>query len=169
MNKKTILIILILAAIGLLYLLWPSPDNENKEQNLEEQDLAVCSVDAEEPECVGEETPEQANGFKSLSSAELETMLTQKDFKLIDVHIPEQRHIPETDYFIPYNEIDKITSVLADKNEPVVLYCRSGNMSKTVAQELINQGYTNVTDLTNGLNEWIAQGKETLPQNSLYE
>jgi len=34
-------------------------------------------------------------------------MLKNKDFFLLDVHIPEQKHIKGTDEFIPYNEIEK--------------------------------------------------------------
>lgn len=109
----------------------------------------------------------QVIDYKALNSSELSLMLENKDFKLIDVHTPEQRHIPETDYLISYNEIDSIVSVLPDKNEKIVLYCRSGSMSKIAAQDLIDRGYTNVFDLTNGLNEWIAQNRVTLPRGSV--
>jgi rhodanese-related sulfurtransferase len=105
--------------------------------------------------------------FKPLSSSELAEMLRNKDFKLIDVHIPEQRHIPGTDYFIPFNEIQKIVSVLPNKNEKIVLYCRSGNMSRAAAKRLIEEGYTNIYDLTKGINEWIREGRKTIPLGSV--
>ena len=107
------------------------------------------------------------NDYKDLSSSELAAILENKDFKLIDVHTPEQKHIPKTDYLIPLNDIDKIISVLPDKNEKVVLYCRSGSMSKIAAKELVDRGYVNVFDLTNGFNEWKAEGRETMPIGSL--
>jgi len=105
--------------------------------------------------------------YKPLSSSELAEMLKNKDFKLIDVHIPEQRHIPQTDYFIPFNEIEKLISVLPDKNEKIVLYCRSGNMSKAAARRLVKEGYTNVYDLSKGINEWMKEGRETIPLGSV--
>jgi rhodanese-related sulfurtransferase len=61
-------------------------------------------------------------------------MLTKKDFFLVDTHIPEQEHINKTDTFIPYNEIEKnLTKLPKDKNEKIVLYCRSGSMSRAAA------------------------------------
>jgi rhodanese-related sulfurtransferase len=49
----------------------------------------------------------KAQEFKNISSEELLEMLKNKDFFLLDVHIPEQKHIKGTDEFIPYNEIEK--------------------------------------------------------------
>jgi rhodanese-related sulfurtransferase len=112
-------------------------------------------------------TETKMNDYKGLSSSELAAMLENKNFRIIDVHIPEQNHIPKTDYMIPFNDIDKIISVLPDKNEEIVLYCRSGSMSKIVAEELVSRGYVNIFDLTNGLNEWTAEGMDVLPIDSV--
>ncbi len=106
-------------------------------------------------------------GFKSISSQELDQMLENKDFTLIDVHTPEQKHILGTDYMISYDEIDKIVSVIEGKNSKVVLYCRSGSMSKITAEELAKRGYKNIFELENGLNEWVKEGKEVLPKGSI--
>lgn len=110
---------------------------------------------------------EQQAGFKGLTSQELSDMLRKKDFSLIDVHIPEQVHIPGTDYMIPYNDIDTLVSALPDKNAKVVLYCRSGSMSKIAAEALAEKGYVNVFNLTNGMNEWLVEGRETAPKGSV--
>ena len=40
-------------------------------------------------------------------------------------------------------------------------------MSKIVANKLIERGYSNISDLTNGLNEWVEEGKDTLPEGSI--
>lgn len=110
---------------------------------------------------------ENAGLYTSIDSAQLSSMLENKDFILIDVHTPEQRHIPKTDYMVASTKIDKITSVLPDKNTKVVVYCRSGSMSKFAAQELVRLGYTNVHELDNGFNEWLLQNRETLPKGSV--
>ncbi|MBL4644506.1 MAG: DUF1573 domain-containing protein, partial [Candidatus Pacebacteria bacterium] len=106
-------------------------------------------------------------GFKSISSAELENMLANKDFTLIDVHIPGQEHVPGTDYMISYEDIEKVASVIPSKNSKVVLYCRSGNMSKRTAKGLVEMGYTNVIELGDGMNEWISENRETVPKGSI--
>ncbi|MBI5356792.1 DUF1573 domain-containing protein [Candidatus Collierbacteria bacterium] len=72
---------------------------------------------------------------------------------LLDVHVPEQTHIPGTKKFIPFDQIaENIDSLPADKNTPILVYCRSGNMSKIAAQKISELGYTNVYDLEGGLN-----------------
>lgn len=105
--------------------------------------------------------------YTSISSDDLKLMLEDKDFVFIDVHTPEQEHIPGTDFIIPYDEVDKIESVLQDKDTKVVLYCRSGSMSKTVAQELADREYTNVYELVGGLHDWKSTGREVNPQGSV--
>jgi rhodanese-related sulfurtransferase len=134
-------------------------------------DLGMDKLKLQEHEGIDEHTKDADGhdglGFSSISSAELEKMLKNKDFTLIDVHTPEQKHIPGTDFMISYDEVDKIESVIPSKNSKVVLYCRSGGMSKQTAKELAKRGYRNVFELENGLNEWLKEGKEVLPKNSV--
>jgi rhodanese-related sulfurtransferase len=85
--------------------------------------------------------------------------LKNKDFVLINVHIPFAGNIPDTDLSIPYNELEQNLSQLpADKNEKVVLYCSSGRMSEIAAEELTSLGYTNVWNLKGGMVEWQQAG-----------
>jgi len=94
-------------------------------------------------------------GYKDISSAELMDMMNNKDFLLIDVHIPEQQHIKGTDMFIPYEEINlNFNKLPSDKSKKIVLYCRSGSMSAEASKILVERGYTNVYNLKNGVNEW---------------
>jgi len=96
---------------------------------------------------------------KDITVYDLNAMLKVKDFTLVDVHIPEQVHVPGTDAFIPFNEIDqRINELPQDRNAKIVLYCRSGSMSQTAAKTLIEMGYTNVYNLVGGLNAWLAAG-----------
>ncbi len=134
-------------------------------------DLGMDKLKLQEHEGIDEHTKDadghSGSGFDSISSEKLELMLKNKDFTLIDVHTPEQKHIPGTDFMISYDEIDKIESVIPSKNSKVVLYCRSGGMSKQTAKELAKRGYKNVFELENGLNEWLKEGKEVLPKGSV--
>lgn len=96
----------------------------------------------------------QAESYTSITPKFLEEMLKNKDFTLIDTHIPKQEHIPGTDAFIPYNEISHAPSLPKDKNAKIVLYCRSGSMSRAAAYQLAEEGYTNIYDLTGGKIAW---------------
>lgn len=71
---------------------------------------------------------------------------------LLDVHVPEQTHIPGTDKFIPFDEIaENLDQLPADKNTNILVYCRSGSMSKIAAQKISELGYPNVYDLKGGI------------------
>ncbi|PJA45705.1 hypothetical protein CO174_01795 [Candidatus Uhrbacteria bacterium CG_4_9_14_3_um_filter_50_9] len=90
--------------------------------------------------------------YRTISAVTLKDALDDKHFFLVDVHIPEQDHINGTDAVIAYdqiaNHLDKLPS---DKDEAIVLYCRSGSMSQQAAQTLADLGYTNVIHLEGGI------------------
>ncbi len=95
----------------------------------------------------------------------LASMLENKDFPLINVHIPYAGELAGTDDFIPFNELVANADQLpADKDAQIVVYCRSGGMSAQAAQDLVMLGYTNVWNLDGGMNGWVASG-QTLIQN----
>ncbi len=107
-----------------------------------------------------------AIGFTNISAQELGQKLGNKDFFLLDVHIPEQEHINGTDAFIPYNEIESnLEKLPQDKNRPIVVYCRSGNMSLEASQKLVELGYTNVMNLEGGTNAFNALEQESEKQS----
>jgi rhodanese-related sulfurtransferase len=104
-----------------------------------------------------------ASNLMLITVEELNAMLKDKDFTLINVHIPYQGEIPGTDVHIPYNEIEKYADQLPhDKDAKIVLYCRSGSMCATASETLVEMGYTNVTDVQGGMNAWQAAGYELL-------
>ncbi|PJA89885.1 MAG: hypothetical protein CO137_01835 [Candidatus Magasanikbacteria bacterium CG_4_9_14_3_um_filter_32_9] len=88
--------------------------------------------------------------YKLITPEKLQEMMKNKDFTLIDVHIPTQEHIVGTDGAIPYNDIADSKKLPKDKNAKIVLYCRSGGMSRVAVDTLIEEGYTNVYDLSGG-------------------
>jgi len=92
-----------------------------------------------------------------ISPGTLKEWLPEKDFFLLDVHIPEQVHIPSTDALIPFNALrENAASLPEDKDAKIVLYCRSGSMSRQAAETLTDMGYTNVWDLEGGINAFNA-------------
>ena len=109
----------------------------------------------------GQTVPATDGSYQNVTPAELETMLKNKDFVLINVHIPFAGNIHGTDLSIPYNEIEQNLSQLpADKSAEIVLYCSSGRMSQIAAEELVSIGYTNVWNLKGGMVDWQQAGFE---------
>ena len=103
-----------------------------------------------------------ADGYVDLSVDELAAMLVSEDVLLINTHIPYDGELPDTDLFIPYDEIAAHQDKLSDKDETIVLYCRSGSMSTAAARELVSLGYTNVFELDGGMVAWESAGQELI-------
>jgi rhodanese-related sulfurtransferase len=102
--------------------------------------------------------PAGERGYTDISVAELSEMLQDKDFTMVNVHIPFEGDLPQTDLSIPYNEIDQYLDELPEKDAPIVLYCRSDRMSHIAAETLVKNGYTNVYNLDGGFVAWEAAG-----------
>lgn len=104
----------------------------------------------------------EAATYKNMSVGELNGKMEEGGFFLVDVHIPEQRHIKGTDLFVSYLDVKKNADKFpANKSETIVVYCRSGNMSVDASLDLIDMGYTDVYNIPGGINAWKAAGYPT--------
>ena len=85
-----------------------------------------------------------------------ELMDTEKDYIILDTRTQseyDESHIPGA-ILIPYDEIlEKAESVLKDKDQLILVYCRSGRRSKLAAEDLVKLGYTNIKEF-GGINDW---------------
>lgn len=98
-------------------------------------------------------------GFATLRSADLAAMLARKDFLLVNVHVPYEGEIEQTDAFIAFDKIAETAKALPDnKDARIVLYCLSGRMSEIAANELTRLGYRRVAHLAGGMRDWQATG-----------
>lgn len=108
---------------------------------------------------VGKTVKTDKGQYTDISVPELQSMLKNKDFDFVNVHVPFEGKIPQTDALIPYDQIAQhLNQLPADKNAKIVLYCRSGNMSTTAANTLANLGYTHVFNLSGGFTAWEQAG-----------
>jgi rhodanese-related sulfurtransferase len=123
--------------------------------------VAACDDNAKTVAATPHGTRVEAMGgaYTKIKPQELQTLLASKQFPLINVHIPYEGEIEKTDANIPYNEIEKIVDKLpSDKSAMVVLYCRSGRMSRETTEALVTLGYTNVWNLDRGMVGWKEAG-----------
>jgi rhodanese-related sulfurtransferase len=125
--------------------------------------IAACSQDTPAPTEMTEiGFPKNAAGYADINVQQLADMLPEKDFTLVNVHIPYEGELEQTDLFIAYNRIADNLDQLPDKDAPIVLYCRSGRMSTEAAKELARLGYSNVMELNGGFIAWEAAGYDLL-------
>ena len=108
---------------------------------------------------VGQQVSVIGGVYTDVSAVELQTMLAEKDFTFVNVHIPFEGDIANTDLSIAYNEIEQNLEMLpAEKDAKIVLYCRSDRMSRIAAETLVELGFTNVWNLDGGMVAWEQAG-----------
>lgn len=104
---------------------------------------------------------QDAPGYRTITTEQLGQMLEVSEaFELINVHIPYEGELPQTDAFIPFDTVAENLDLLpSEKGAPIVLYCKSGRMSEIAAAELARLGYTNVSHLEGGFVAWANAGR----------
>ena len=85
-----------------------------------------------------------------------EIMDSEEGYIILDVRTQEeydQGHIPGA-IVISHEEIaEKAEEVLTDKDQLILVYCRSGRRSKIAAEALVELGYTNIKEF-GGIIDW---------------
>ncbi len=109
----------------------------------------------------GREVKVEGGSYRDTSPAQLKSMLDNKDFLFVNVHIPYEGEISGTELFIPYDEVEQnLSRFPEDRGAKIVVYCRSGSMSAIAAKTLVKSGFTNIWNLDGGMIEWERQGYE---------
>ena len=99
----------------------------------------------------------QTNTYRQISMDEAVTMMAQESgYIILDVRRPDEfaaGHIPNA-INVP-NETIGTTEIpeLPDKDQLIMVYCRSGRRSKEVAEKLVKLGYTNIVEF-GGILDW---------------
>lgn len=100
---------------------------------------------------------EQENSYRQISMDEAVTMMEEESgYIILDVRTPEEfreRHILNA-INIPNETIgSENIQELPDKDQLILVYCRSGNRSKLASGKLAELGYTNIVEI-GGINDW---------------
>lgn len=86
----------------------------------------------------------------------VEMMENEKDYIILDVRTEqefEEQHIPNA-INVPNETIGtKEISELPDKEQLLMVYCRSGNRSKQASEKLVEIGYRNIVEF-GGMKDW---------------
>ena len=95
--------------------------------------------------------------YDQISGAEAKALMDcESGYIIIDAREQDEYdegHIPGA-ILIPYGEIaDRAEKELPDKDQLILVYCRSGRRSKIAAEELVKLGYTNVKEF-GGIIDW---------------
>lgn len=108
--------------------------------------MTACGGDNEKTSTYEQITAEQAKNI----------MDTEKDYIIIDARTEDEfaeGHI-ENAILIPEYEIaNRVEKELPDKEQQILVYCRSGRRSKIASEELVKLGYTNVKEF-GGIIDW---------------
>ena len=110
--------------------------------------LAGCGAQSEE------------STYRQINAEEAATMMEEESsYIILDVrtaqeysekHIPGAINIPNET--IGYQDIQE----LPDKEQLILVSCRSGNRSKQAAEKLVKLGYTNIVEF-GGINDWTGE------------
>ena len=111
------------------------------------------------PSNVGKEVTVDNGSYRVVSVQELQTMLEKKDFTMVNVHIPFQGNISQTDLQLAYDEIEQnLNQLPQEKDAKILVYCLTSGMAKKAVATLLNQGYTNLWMLDGGTTSWEEAG-----------
>ena len=110
--------------------------------------LAGCGAQSEE------------STYRQINAEEAATMMEEESSSIIlDVRTTEEyseKHIPGA-INIPNETIGtEDIPELPDKEQLILVYCRSGNRSKQASEKLVKLGYTNIVEF-GGINDWTGE------------
>ena len=109
--------------------------------------------------CVGCLDTEESTsiGYEQISQVAAKTLMdSETGYVIIDARTQseyDEGHIPGAILIPEYEIASRAEKELLDKNQLILVYCRSGRRSKIAAEELVKLGYTNVKEF-GGIIDW---------------
>ncbi len=110
-----------------------------------------------------EEKYDNTMSFKRYSAMKsLNLMLKDKFANVIDIRAEQELEaegsIAGSEHFDLVNFMDEFETKFANKEEPILLFCKNGYRSATAISLLKNKGYGNIYDIRGGYESWKASG-----------
>ena len=93
--------------------------------------------------------------YKNINFEQAKEIIDNKKVVLLDVRTDEEYitgHIPNS-ILIPIDELEERLDELPDKNETILVYCKSGRRSIIACELLESYGYTNIYNM-GGVVDW---------------
>ena len=107
--------------------------------------------------CTKPQDQEEKITYQKITPEVAKSMIDQdSSIIILDVRRQDEYdngHIPNAILIPDYEILEKAESILKDKNQTILIYCRSGNRSKKAALNLIDLGYKQVYDF-GGIIDW---------------
>ena len=98
-----------------------------------------------------------SSNYKSITAKEAEEIMkSQSNYIILDVRRPDefaQGHIPNAINIANESIGTSEIAQLPNKNQLILVYCRSGKRSKEAAAKLVTLGYTNIVEF-GGILDW---------------
>ena len=98
-----------------------------------------------------------ALSYEQINGAEAKALMDRESgYIIIDARTQseyDEGHIPGAILIPEYEIAQRAESEFPDKNQLILVYCRSGRRSKIAAEELVKLGYTNVKEF-GGIIDW---------------
>ena len=95
--------------------------------------------------------------YEQITAEQAKTIMdTEKDYVIIDARTDEEfaeGHIKNAILIPEYEIAERAEKELPDKEQLILVYCRSGRRSKIASEELVKLGYTNVKEF-GGIIDW---------------
>ena len=96
--------------------------------------------------------------YQQITQEAAKEMMDTQEVIILDVREQDEYdsgHIPDA-ILLPVDTIDEETAaaVIPDKESTVLVYCRSGNRSKTASSTLAELGYTDIYEF-GGISTWL--------------
>jgi rhodanese-related sulfurtransferase len=119
--------------------------------------LTACGQSREEMKPIEETSNTQEAVYMNITAQEAKEIMDREEgYVILDTRTQEEYdegHIPGA-ILIPHDEIlQKAESLLTDKDQLILVYCRSGRRSKLAAEDLQKLGYTNIKEF-GGIIDW---------------
>ena len=110
--------------------------------------LAGCGAQSEE------------STYRQVNAEEADSMMEEETgYIILDVRTAQEyseKHIPGAINIANESIGTEDISELPDKDQLILVYCRSGNRSKQASEKLVKLGYTNIVEF-GGINDWTGE------------